>query len=227
MKIAIVLTSHDQLGDTGKKTGFWLEELAAPYLLFREAGVDITLASPKGGFPSLDPRSCEAAYQTDDTRRFESDASAMASLKATRRLSLIAAAEFDAVFFSGGYGALWDLTNDPDALSLIETMLATSKPVALVSHAPGILTNVRTPDDRPITMGLEVTGFTNSEESVMQFREVVSFLLEDLLKSQGAKFSAAEDFNSYVIRDGLLVTGQNPSSSRTAAITLLIALQTE
>ncbi|TAX56301.1 type 1 glutamine amidotransferase domain-containing protein [Rhizobium leguminosarum] len=225
MKILMVLTSHDQLGNTGRKTGFWLEELAAPYFVFRGAGVDITLASPKGGQPPLDPKSNEPAFQTEDTRRFERDQAATAALANTLRLSDIKQADYDSVFFPGGHGPLWDLTNDRNALSLIEDMLAAGKPVALVCHAPGILTNVKAPDGKPIAKGRAVTGFTDSEEEAMHLVEVVPYLLEDVLKEQGAKFSKTADWGVHVVQDGLLITCQNPASSKQGARTLLDALR--
>ena len=224
MKILMVLTSHDQLGNTGKKTGFWLEELAAPYFVFQDAGAEVALASPKGGQPPLDPKSNEPAFQTDDTRRFEQDSGAMNALANTAKLSEIDQADYDTVFFPGGHGPLWDLTNDRDALSLIEDMLAAEKPVALVCHAPGILTNVKAPNGEPIAKGRSVTGFTDSEEAAMQLVEVVPYLLEDVLKEQGAKFSATENWGVHTVQDGLLITGQNPASSKQTARTLLDAL---
>jgi putative intracellular protease/amidase len=227
MKILMVLTSHDQLGNTGKKTGFWLEELAAPYFVFRDAGADVALASPKGGQPPLDPKSNEPAFQTDDTRRFEQDPAATSALASTARLSEIDQADYDSVFFPGGHGPLWDLTNDRDALSLIEDMLAAEKPVALVCHAPGILTNVKAPNGEPIAKGRAVTGFTDSEEAAMQLVEVVPYLLEDVLKEQGAKFSATENWGVHAVQDGLLITGQNPASSKQTARILLDALSKE
>ncbi len=224
MKLLMVLTSHDQLGNTGKKTGFWLEELAAPYFVFRDAGVDVTLASPKGGQPPLDPKSNEPDFQTADTRRFEQDAVATEALAHTVKLGEIDQADYDSVFFPGGHGPLWDLTNDRNALSLIEDMLAADKPVALVCHAPGILTNVRSPNGEPIAKGRKVTGFTNSEEAAVQLVDVVPYLLEDVLKEQGANFSSTEDWGVHVVQDGLLTTGQNPQSSRQTAQTLLDTL---
>ena len=225
MKIVMVLTSHDRLGNTGKKTGFWLEELAAPYFVFRDAGIDITLASPKGGQPPLDPKSDEPAFQTDDTRRFEKDTSAKQALASTVKLSEIDDADYDSVFFPGGHGPLWDLTNDRNALSLIESMLAAEKPVALVCHAPGILTNVKAPNGEPIAKGRRVTGFTDSEEAAVQLVDTVPYLLEDVLREQGAKFSAIADWGVHVAQDGLLITGQNPASSKLAARVLLDALE--
>jgi putative intracellular protease/amidase len=224
MKILIVVTSHDQLGSTGRKTGFWLEELAAPYFIFREAGVQMTLASPKGGQPPLDPKSNERAFQTADTRRFEQDPAATAALANTTKLSDVDPADYGSVFFPGGHGPLWDLTNDSDALSLIERMLSANKPVALVCHAPGILTNVKAANGAPIAEGRSVTGFTNSEEAAMQLVDVVPYLVEDALRAQGANFLAAVNWGVHVVQDGLLVTGQNPSSSRQTARALLDAL---
>jgi putative intracellular protease/amidase len=224
MKILMVLTSHDQLGNTGKKTGFWLEELAAPYFIFRDAGAHITLASPKGGQPPLDPKSNEPGFQTDDTRRFEQDPTATNALANTTKLSEIDHADYDSVFFPGGHGPLWDLTNDRNALSLIEDLLSAKKPVALVCHAPGILTNVKAPNGEPVAKGRSVTGFTNSEEAAMQLVDVVPYLVEDALKAQGANFLVAANWCPHVVQDGLLVTGQNPSSSRLTARGLLDAL---
>ena len=225
MKILMVLTSHDQLGDTGRKTGFWLEEFAAPYFVFRDAGVDISLASPKGGQPPLDPKSNEPGFQTDDTHRFEADPAAKSALANTMKLSEVRAGDYDSVFFPGGHGPLWDLTNDRNALSLIETMLAAGKPVALVCHAPGILMNVKAPDGTPIAKGRTVTGFTNSEEDAVHLIDVVPYLLEDELRDQGATFSSTADWGVHVVQDGLLITGQNPASSKEGARTLLNALK--
>jgi putative intracellular protease/amidase len=225
MKILMVLTSHDQLGNTGRKTGFWLEELAAPYFVFRDAGVDITLASPKGGQPPLDPKSHEPDFQTEHTRRFEKDPTATDALAHTAKLSEIDQADYHSVFFPGGHGPLWDLTNDRHALSLIENMLAAGKPVALVCHAPGILTNVKAPNGEPVAKGRAVTGFTDSEEDAMHLVDVVPYLLEDVLKEQGARFSATANWGVHIVQDGLLITGQNPASSRQAARMLLGAFR--
>ncbi len=224
MKVLIVLTSHDKLGNTGRKTGFWLEELAAPYYVFKEAGVDITLASPKGGQPPLDPKSNEPGFQTEDTRRFEADAEAKHALAHTLKLSDVDQADFDAVFFPGGHGSLWDLTNHRKALSLVEDTLAANKPVALVCHAPGILTNVKAPNGEPIAKGRKVTGFKNSEEAAVNLVEVVPYLLEDVLREQGGDFSSTDDWGVHTVQDGLLITGQNPASSRQAAQLLLKAV---
>ena len=224
MKVLMVLTSHDQLGNTGRKTGFWLEELASPYFTFRDAGAQITLASPAGGRPPLDPKSNEPAFQTHDTRRFEADKDAMQALATTKKLSEIAAKDYDTVFFPGGHGPLWDLTNDRNALSLLEDMLKAGKPVALVCHSSGILQNVKTSQGEAIAKGRSITGFTDSEEAAMHLVEVVPYLVESALRKQGANFLASVDFGVHVVQDGQLITGQNPASSRAAAHALLDAL---
>jgi putative intracellular protease/amidase len=221
MKVLMVLTSHDQLGNTGRKTGFWLEELAAPYYVFKDAGAEIVLASPKGGQPPLDPKSNEPDFQTDDTRRFEADAQAMAQLAATVRLDSVNQADFDTVFYPGGHGPLWDLAEDKHSIALIESFLAARKPVALVCHAPGVLRHVKQPDGRPLVEGKKVTGFTNTEEAAVELTEVVPFLVEDELKAKGGNFSRGDDWAAYVVSDGLLITGQNPASSTPAAERLL------
>lgn len=224
MKVLIVLTSHDTLGDTGKKTGFWLEELAAPYFRFEDAGYDITLSSPKGGQPPLDPKSNEPEFQTDDTRRFEADSEAVAALRDTTRLDAVSAAEYDTVFYTGGHGPLWDLAEDPTSVRLIETMLRSNKPVALVCHAPGVLRHTTNEDGTPLVMGRKVTGFTNTEEIGVELDKVVPFLVEDELTKLGAVFSKSDDWASYVVEDGLLITGQNPTSSAATAEALIATL---
>ena len=224
MKVLIVLTSHDQLGDTGRKTGFWLEELAAPYYAFKEAGAGIVLASPQGGRPPLDPKSNEPGFQTELTRRFEGDPEAMAQLASTVRLDSVSQADFDTVFYPGGHGPVWDLAEDRDSIALIEAFLAANKPVALVCHAPGVLRHVRTPEGRPLVEGKQVTGFTNSEEAAVELTDIVPFLVEDELKAKGGTFSRGADWSSYVVRDGLLITGQNPGSSEETAKVLLAQL---
>ncbi|WP_333973109.1 type 1 glutamine amidotransferase domain-containing protein [Alteromonas mediterranea] len=221
MKVLMVLTSHDQLGNTGHKTGFWLEELAAPYYTFKDAGAEIVLASPKGGQPPLDPKSNEPAFQTDLTRRFEADAAAQAQLASTVRLDSVSQADFDTVFYPGGHGPLWDLAEDKHSISLIESFLAAAKPVALVCHAPGVLRHVKTPDGRPLVEGKKVTGFTNSEEAAVELTDVVPFLIEDDFKAKGGIFLKGEDWAPYVVNDGLLITGQNPASSEPAATALI------
>ena len=221
MKILVVLTSHDKLGDTGRKTGFWLEELAAPYYAFKDAGAEIVLASPKGGQPPLDPKSNEPDFRTDLTRRFEADAAAEAQLASTLRLDSVEAADFDTVFYPGGHGPMWDLAEDPTSIKLIESFLAGGKPVALVCHAPGALRHAKTPDGRPLVEGKNVTGFTNTEEEAVGLTRVVPFLVEDELKAKGGRFSKTGDWGVHVVTDGLLVTGQNPASSGPAAKELL------
>ncbi|MEO3770674.1 type 1 glutamine amidotransferase domain-containing protein [Micromonospora sp. B9E7] len=220
-KVLIVLTSHDELGDTGRKTGFWLEELAAPYYRFRDAGWDVTLASPKGGRAPLDPKSNEPNFQTDQTRRFEADAEAEAQLDKTLRLDSVSAEDYDTVFYPGGHGPLWDLSEDENSIKLIEQMTEARKPIALVCHAPGALRHAKAPDGTPLVAGRRVAGFTDSEEEFMGLTEVVPFLVEDELVAKGADFSKAGDFESYVVTDGLLITGQNPASSGPAADELI------
>ena len=227
MKVLMVLTSHDQLGDTGKKTGFWLEEFAAPYYVLKDAGHEITLASPKGGQPPLDPKSDEPASQTDATRRFKGDQEAQAQLASTERLDSVRSSDFDAVFYPGGHGPLWDLAEDPHSKALIEQALADGKPVALVCHAPAVLKNVTANDGSPLVAGKRVTGFTDEEEEAVGLTEVVPFLLEDVLKQLGAKFSKVTPFKPHVVREGLLITGQNPASSEPAAEAVLDVLTRE
>jgi putative intracellular protease/amidase len=224
MKVLMVLTSHDELGNTGRKTGFWLEELAAPYYTFKKAGADITLASPKGGRPPLDPKSNEPGFQSDETRRFEADEEAMAALADTVRLAEVAHADFDTIFYPGGHGPLWDLAEDPISIALIESFLAANKPVALVCHAPGVLRHVKTATGRPLVEGKKVTGFTNSEEEAVGLTDVVPFLVENELKAKGGIYSRGPDWGSYAVQDGLLITGQNPGSSTETARLLISAL---
>ncbi|MDH2067218.1 type 1 glutamine amidotransferase domain-containing protein [Pantoea sp. GD03673] len=224
MKILMVLTSHDELGTTGKKTGFWLEELAAPYYAFLDAGAEITLASPKGGQPPLDPKSDEPDSQTDETRRFHADSAAQAALASTIRLDTVNQDSFDAVFYPGGHGPLWDLANDKHSISLIEQTLQAGKPVALVCHAPGVLRDVKNADGTPLVKGKKVTGFTNSEEEGVGLTDVVPFLVEDVLKQNGGLYSRGDDWKSYTVQDGLLITGQNPGSSAETAKVLLSSL---
>ena len=224
MKVLIVLTSHDELGDTGKKTGFWLEELAAPYYRFKDAGYEITLASPKGGQPPLDPASNVPDFQTDDTRRFEDDAEAGAALAATIRLETVTEADYDTVFYPGGHGPLWDLAEDPASIQLIEATLSAGKPVALVCHAPGVLRHTSSEDGTPLVNGKSVTGFTNTEEAGVDLVDVVPFLVEDELSKLGGKYSKGDDWSSYVVEDGLLITGQNPQSSAETAEALIAKL---
>ena len=224
MKILMVLTSHDQLGNSGEKTGFWLEEFAAPYYVFKDAGADITLASPLGGQPPLDPKSDTADFQTAATHRFKADSAAQKILSITLKLSEISAADFDGVFYPGGHGPLWDLAEDTSSIALIERMLATGKPVAAVCHAPGVLRYPKTPDGVSVVQGKAVTGFTNSEEEAVGLTEIVPFLVEDMLKQNGGKYSKSADWQPHVVADGLLITGQNPASSEAVAKALLAKL---
>jgi putative intracellular protease/amidase len=225
MKILMVLTSHNQLGNTGKPTGFWLEEFAAPYYVFHDAGLDVTLASPKGGQPPLDPVSDEPDAQTDDTRRFRSDTAAQKLLANTEKLESIRADDYDAVFYPGGHGPLWDLAEDNHSIKLIKHFWAAGKPVAAVCHAPGVLRKVTKPNGEPLVKGKRVTGFTNSEEDGVGLTAVVPFLVEDELKKAGGLFERTDDWGEYAVVDGHLVTGQNPASSAIAAEELLKLLK--
>jgi putative intracellular protease/amidase len=219
MKIAMILTSHDELGTTGTKTGFWLEEFAAPYYVFKDAGVALTLASPKGGQPPLDPKSDEPGAQTDATRRFKQDPAAQQVLAHTVKLATIQAA--DAIFYPGGHGPLWDLAEDAHSIRLIEQAYAAGKPVAVVCHAPGMLRHVQAPSGEALVKGKPVTSFTNSEEEAVHLTQVVPFLVEDMLKESGGIYSKVADWQPYVVTAGNLITGQNPASSEPAAQELL------
>jgi putative intracellular protease/amidase len=221
MKILIVLTSNDRLGDTGEKTGFWLEELAAPYYEFCEAGADITLASPAGGEPPLDPRSDRPEARTQATRRFRQDPEALNRLTHTDKLADVSADDFDAVFYPGGHGPMWDLPDNPESIALIEALIRDGKSVAAVCHGPAALVNARTPVGSHLVSGKNVTGFSNTEENRVGLTDVVPFLLEDRLRERGATYSKAEDFAAYVVVDELLITGQNPASSAPTASALL------
>lgn len=225
MKILMVLTSHDQLGDTGHKTGFWLEEFAAPYYALKDAGAEIVIASPRGGQPPLDPKSDAEDAQSEDTRRFKGDAAAQAALATTVKLVDVKAEDFDAVFYPGGHGPLWDLANDPVSIRLIEALAGAGKPTGFVCHAPGVLKDVKGADGAPLVKGRAVTGFTNSEEEAVGLTQVVPFLVEDMLVANGGRYSKGADWSSYVLTDGMLVTGQNPASSREAADALLALLK--
>ncbi|WNN49667.1 type 1 glutamine amidotransferase domain-containing protein [Siccibacter colletis] len=217
MKILMVLTSHDKLGDTGKPTGFWLEEFAAPWYVFRDAGIEVTLASSAGGQPPLDPKSDEPDAQTEATDRFRADNAAQQALASTHRLSEINIDEYDAVFYPGGHGPLWDLAEDRHSIALIEKYWASGKPVATVCHAPGVLRHAKKPDGTPLVQGKRVTGFTNSEEDGVGLTNVVPFLVEDALKQNGGQFERTDDWGEFAITDGHLITGQNPASSAIAA----------
>lgn len=225
MKILLVLTSHDQLGDTGHKTGFWLEEFASPYYVFKDAGAQLTLASPKGGQPPIDPKSDAPDAQTAATRRFVEDAEAQQLLATSLPLAQVRADDFDALFYPGGHGPLWDLAEDATSIALIERFIALGKPVGAVCHAPGVLRHVKAADGTPLVRGKRVTGFSNSEEDAVQLSDVVPFLVEDMLKGHGGVYGRAADWNSHVEVDGLLVTGQNPASSDASAEALLALLE--
>jgi putative intracellular protease/amidase len=221
MKILMILTSHSKLGDTGKKTGFWLEEFAAPYYVFRDAGLQVALASPAGGQPPLDPKSDDPSAQTEATRRFKADPEAQAALAHTQKLSAVEAGEYAAVFYPGGHGPLWDLAGDQTSTALIEAMIAGGKPVAAVCHAPAVLRDAQAPDGQHLVRGRKVTGFTNTEELAAGLTEVVPFLVEDMLRERGGLYSNAADWTAHVVVDGLLITGQNPASSEAAAQALV------
>ncbi|GAA6202156.1 MULTISPECIES: type 1 glutamine amidotransferase domain-containing protein [Rhodobacterales] len=221
MKILMVLTSHDTLGDTGKKTGFWLEEFAAPYYVFKDAGADIILASPKGGQPPIDPSSDSADAQTDDTRRFKDDPETQKHLATTLKLSDVTEDGFDAIFYPGGHGPLWDLAESADSKRLIEAFAAADLPVGAVCHAPAVFRHTQGADGKPLVSGRRVTGFTNTEEEAVGLTDVVPFLVEDMLKANGGQYEKGADWASFVLCDGKLVTGQNPASSATAAQEIL------
>jgi putative intracellular protease/amidase len=224
MKVLIVLTSHDQLGDTGKKTGFWLEEFASPYYHLKDAGVQVTLASPRGGQPPLDPKSREPDFQTNDTRRFDGDQAAQNELANTAKLAEMKVEDFDAVFYPGGHGPLWDLHNDNDSIVLIEGFISAGKPVASVCHAPAVLLNAKDQNGDPLVKGKQVTGFSNSEEAAVELTDVVPYLVEDQLIALGGVYQKVEDWNSLAVVDGLIITGQNPGSSAAVAEALVKAL---
>ncbi|MGK0273200.1 MAG: putative intracellular protease/amidase [Cocleimonas sp.] len=224
MKILMVLTSHYQLGDTDRKTGFWLEEFAAPFYVFNDAGADITIASPLGGQPPIDPGS-EAEYaQSEDTKRFNADESAKAQLASSLKLSDIDASDYDAVFYPGGHGPLWDLTNDLDSKNIIESFVSDDRPIGAVCHASGVLRDVLGKDGNPFVSGRRVTGFSNSEEEVAGLTTIVPYLVEDALSAKGGIYEKGDDWAPLAIRDGNLITGQNPASSSLAANELLALL---
>lgn len=225
MKILMVLTSHSELGNTGKKTGFWIEEFAAPYYVFLDAGASITIASPKGGHPPIDPSSDTAENQTPAVIRFKADEILQKILSESQVLSTVSSDDYDAVFYPGGHGPLWDLTNDKDSIHLIEDFWDSKKPIAAVCHAPAVLLNVKDDAGNVLITGKKVTGFTNSEEAAVKLTEVVPFLLENELKNKGGIYSKKEDWASYVVTDGMLITGQNPASSEAAAKELLHILK--
>jgi len=220
-KILMVLTSHDELGNTGKKTGFWVEEFAAPYYAFIDAGVAVTLATPKGGEAPIDPTSTLADFQTSATTRFDGDDDAQAKIANTVQLSTLNEVDFDGVFYPGGHGPLWDLTDNKDSINLIESFLKASKPVAAVCHASAALLNVKRTSGDFAIKGKAITGFTNSEEAAVQLTEVVPFLLEDELIKRGGEYQKTQDWHAFVVQDDLIITGQNPASSALTAEKLL------
>ncbi len=225
MNILFVLTSHSTLGNTGEKTGFWIEEFAAPYYTFADAGARITLASPKGGQPPVDPKSALPDFQTDATRRFDNDSDLQARLADSKTLNSVSADDYDAVFYPGGHGPMWDLTNDKESIKLIEAFIQQNKPVSAVCHAPSVLLGIKDQQGQPLVNGKAVTGFTNTEEAAVGLTEVVPFLLEDELKNLGGLYSQGADWTPHVVEDGLLITGQNPASSEAVANAVLALLK--
>ncbi len=225
MKILFVLTSHSALGNTGEKTGFWIEEFATPYYVLADAGADITIASPKGGQPPVDPKSELADAQTTSTKRFYEDSTLINKVAYSLKLSDIKQDDFDAVFYPGGHGPLWDLAIDKDSIKLIESFYNYQKPIAFVCHAPAALVNVKTKNGEPLIKGKDLTSFSNTEEEAVKLTKVVPFLLEDELKKHGAIYTKGENWTSYVKQDGLLITGQNPASSEAVAKLLLEVLK--
>lgn len=220
-KVLFVLTSHDKLGSTGEKTGFWIEEFAAPYYLLKDKGVEITLVSPKGGQPPIDPKSELPDFETPATVRFYKDKETQEVLSKTLKLAAVDQANYDAVFYPGGHGLLWDLVENSSSTSLIESFIQNDKPVAVVCHAPAVLKNTKNADGTPLVSGKKVTGFSNTEEEAVQLTDVVPFLVEDMLQTNGGIFSKGEDWAPYAVEDGLLITGQNPASSELVAEKLL------
>jgi putative intracellular protease/amidase len=220
-KVLFVLTSHDQLGDTGEKTGFWIEEFAAPYYKLLDAGIQVTLTSPKGGQPPIDPKSDTPGSATPATERFKKDKETQEKLANTVMLSLMKEEEFDAIFYPGGHGPLWDLAEDKNSIHLIESFYGNNKPVAFVCHAPGVLRHTNNTMGEPLVKGKKVTGFTNEEEAAVGLTKVVPFLVEDMLKEKGGEYSKVANWQPYAIQDGLLITGQNPTSSELVADKLL------
>lgn len=224
MKVLMILTSHDQMGDTGHKTGFWLEEFTSPYYTFLDAGADVTLASPKGGQPPVDPNSEAEDALTESTRRFAADESARSALASTRKLSDVDVQRFDAIFYPGGHGPLWDLTEDPTSIKVIEAAAASGKVIGAVCHAPAVFRHAKAGNGEPLVQGRKVTGFSNSEEEAVQLTGVVPFLLEDMLKDNGADYSRGDDWAPYIVVDDRLITGQNPASSEGTAKAVIQAI---
>ncbi len=225
MKVLFVLTSHSELGNTGKKTGFWIEEFAAPYYVMVDEGVDVTIVSPKGGQPPIDPKSEAPDAQTEATKRYDADEALQEKLAHTKKLTDVNAADFDGVFYPGGHGPMWDLYDDKDSIALIQDFWTAGKPVAAVCHAPSALLNVKDENGDALVKGKKVTGFTNTEEEGVKLTDVVPYLLEDELKARGGNYSSGSDWSSYVVKDGMLITGQNPASSEDAAKELLALLE--
>lgn len=223
-KILFVLTSNDKLGDTGNKTGFWIEEFAAPYYMLKDAGYEVTLSSPKGGQPPIDPSSESEDAQTESTKRFYNDKETQETLASTLQLSEVDQKDYDALFYPGGHGVLWDLVEDKDSKEIIESFYNNNKPVSFVCHAPAVLKNIKNPNGEPLVKGKKVTGFTNQEEDAVQLTNVVPFLLEDMLIENGGEYSKIEDWQPYAVQDGLLITGQNPASSEKVADLLMKTL---
>lgn len=224
-KVLIVLTSHEDLGDTGKKTGFWLEEFSDPYYLLTDNGIVVTLASPKGGKPPMDPSSASENYQTEGTKRFENDTKLQKLLSNTIKLETVNVADYDAVYFPGGHGPLWDLAEDKNSISIIEEFFNANKPIAVACHGPAIFKNTKKQDGTPLVKGLKLTGFSNSEETASGLKDVVPFLVEDMLTENGAIYSKGADWASHVVEDGSLITGQNPASAKIVAEKLLNRLK--
>ena len=225
--VLMVLTSNDALGNSGEKTGYWLEEFAEPYYAFRDGGAEVTVASPKGGQPPVDPRSLEDSAQTDATRRLAEDADAQRQLASTRPLLTMHGGDFDALFYPGGHGPLWDLVDDESSINLIEEMYAADKPVGAVCHGPAVFRHARAQDGEPLVAGKRVTGFSNAEEAAVGLTDVVPFSIEDAFTESGAQYSRGEDWAPFVQVDGHLVTGQNPASSRATADSLLELLKSD
>ncbi|HEA19155.1 MAG TPA: type 1 glutamine amidotransferase domain-containing protein [Pseudoalteromonas prydzensis] len=223
-KILIVLTSHAELGDTGHKTGFWIEEFAAPYYAFIDAGAEVTLASVQGGQPPIDPNSTAPDAATDATKRFDNDSAAQTLMANTKLLSEVNASDFDGVFYPGGHGPLWDLVDNTDSIALIEEFINTEKPVAAVCHASAVFLNVKNSDGTALVAGKKVTGFSNSEEDAVQLTDIVPLLVEDELIKKGGNYQKTDDWGVLALEDGLLITGQNPASSELAAKKLLTKL---
>lgn len=226
-KVLFVVTSHDQLGNTGEKTGFWTEEFAAPYYALTDQGIAIDIATPLGGQPPIDPKSEDPSAATEDTKRFDKDTALLEKLKNTLKLAAVNPADYDAVFYPGGHGPLWDLAEDTNSIALIETFYSSNKPVAFVCHAPGALKNVKLKNGDFLVKGKKLTGFTNSEEEAVGLTKIVPFLLEDVLQKNGAIYSKSGDWQPYAVEDGLLITGQNPASSKLVAEKLLHQLNSK